>query len=98
MDCGAPMACQIQGTGQADVQWPSMHLVCNGADPPCGGAAGTAFADPKLGALGDHGGPTQTIVPAANSPAAGIGKSCPPTDQRGHARPANGCTAGAYQL
>ena len=84
--------------GQADVQWPSKHLVCDKPDPPCGGAAGTTFADPKLGALGDHGGPTKTIVPAANSPAAGIGKNCPMTDQRGHPRPATGCTAGAYQL
>ncbi len=97
-DCGAPMTCHSSGTGEGDVQWPSSHLVCDNADPPCGAKAGTTFADPLLGALGNNGGPTKTLVPAANSPAAGAGKACPPTDQRGNPRTPDGCTAGAVEL
>ncbi|HEX3757571.1 MAG TPA: choice-of-anchor Q domain-containing protein [Kofleriaceae bacterium] len=69
-----------------DLQWP-------------GGALCTAaplIADPMLGALGDHGGGEETLVPAAASPARGIAHDCPPTDQRGHPRP-DPCTAGAAE-
>jgi hypothetical protein len=99
MDCGAPMACQDgSSVGQADVQWPKKHLVCMGDDSPCAGGGGTTFADPLLGALADNGGPTKTILPAAGSPAAGIGKNCPVADQRGKPRKSDGCTAGAVEL
>src|SRR5262249_54257286 len=99
MDCGAPMTCQVSNdTGASDLQWPQNHIVCNGADAPCGGAAATMFADPKLGGLADNGGPTKTIMPAAGSPAIGIGKMCPMTDQRGQPRKnPDGCTAGAVE-
>jgi hypothetical protein len=98
-DCGAPMTCHVGAdTGASVVQWPKKHLVCNGDDVPCAGAAGTTFADPLLGALADNGGPTQTIVPKAGSPAIGIGKACPATDQRGKPRKAEGCTAGAVEV
>jgi hypothetical protein len=97
-DCGAAMACADgASTGQANVQWPDKHTVCTNPDPAC--ATGTTFADAMLGALGDHGGPTQTLVPAAGGPAAGVGKACPATDQRGNPRPMpDGCTAGAVEL
>lgn len=98
MDCGAPMACQINGSGQGDVQFPATHTVCNGADPPCGGASGTTFADPGLAALANNGGPTKTAAPSATGPAAGAGQNCLPIDQRGNPRAASGCTAGAYEL
>jgi hypothetical protein len=97
-DCGAPMTCHANGSGQGDVQWPAKHMVCDNADPPCGGQAGTTFADPLLGSLANNGGPTKTMAPAANSPAAGAGKSCPATDQRGNPRKPDGCTAGAVEL
>jgi hypothetical protein len=58
---------------------------------------GIQVADPMLGALGDHGGPTETMVPSATGPAAMHGTGCPATDQRGHARGAT-CTAGAVEL
>jgi hypothetical protein len=100
MDCGAPMACQVGSgtTGVADLQWPQDHVVCSGADTPCAGASATTFADPLLGALGDHGGPTETMVPGSGSPALGAGKSCPATDQRGTTRKATGCTLGAVEV
>ena len=57
------------------------------------------FADwPMLGALGSNGGPTQTLLPATGSPAAGLGTAnCPPTDQRGNPR-STPCTAGAVEI
>jgi hypothetical protein len=48
--------------------------------------------DPLLGALANNLGPTQTHLPLAGSPVidAGDPASCPPTDQRGDARPVDG--------
>jgi len=64
-------------------------------DAPC--TASITVADPLLGALGDNGGPTQTLVPAAGSPAQGAGSDCPATDQRGQPRGAT-CTSGAVEI
>lgn len=72
--------------GHGNVQWPSGSLC----------TASPLVADPLLGALGDHGGPTQTLVPAAGSPALALGTGCPPTDQRGNPR-GEPCTAGAVE-
>jgi len=95
-DCRSPMACSAGiSTGVGNQQWPAQHLVCPTRDRLCAG--GTIFRDPRLGALADNGGPTQTAVPLADSPALGAGLDCPATDQRGVIRPANGCTAGAVE-
>jgi hypothetical protein len=53
-------------------------------------------ADPELGALKDNGGVTETMLPAAGSPAIGQGTGCPPTDQRGLPRKTP-CTLGAVE-
>jgi hypothetical protein len=66
--------------------------------------------DPKLGTLGDDGGPTQTIPLLSGSPAidAGNPSGCTDssghlltTDQRGYPRPdpedTGGCDMGAYE-
>ena len=56
--------------------------------------------DPKLDALADNGGATQTMALGAGSPAIDTGKNtgCPATDQRGVARPVGtGCDIGAYE-
>ncbi len=70
--------------GSGNLQWPDGSLC----------TAAPLVADPMLGALGDNGGDTETMVPGAA--AAGIGSGCPPTDQRGHARGAT-CAAGAVE-
>jgi CSLREA domain-containing protein len=62
-----------------------------------------ATGDPKLGPLGDHGGPTQTIGLGAGSAAIDQGPTlaggCPPVDQRGVARPFGpACDIGAYEV
>ena len=95
-DCGSPMACAAgSSTGSHDLQWPKTHAVCATVDTAC--TPGTVFSDPELGALQSNGGPTKTAAPAPGSPAVGIGQTCPSTDQRGVARPASGCTAGAVE-
>ena len=94
---GAPMQCQVSATGTAstDLQWPRKHVVGTADDALC--VPGITFADPLLGALGDHGGAVTTALPGAGSPAIGIGKACPPTDARGKARKTDGCAAGAAE-
>jgi hypothetical protein len=95
-DCGSPMACSAgKSYGQNDLQWPATHAICSTADLAC--TPNTAFKNPELGALQNNGGPTETAAPLPGSPALGIGTNCPATDQRGTARPASGCTAGAVQ-
>ena len=54
-------------------------------------------ANPLLGELGHHGGDTETLVPASNSPARQLGTDCPAVDQRGVPR-AEPCTAGAVEV
>jgi CSLREA domain-containing protein len=62
--------------------------------------------DPLLGALGDHGGPTETYLPYQDSPAVdavdGAGLGCGtlfPVDARGIVRPQHGdCDAGAVEV
>ena len=70
-------------------------------------ATGDAFdSDPRLGALGNNGGPTLTLLPSAHGPAVNsipIGANgCGATladDQRGLNRPfGNGCDKGAVEL
>jgi hypothetical protein len=81
--CSDPLA-----DGGGNLEWPE------GA----GCAAGALAADPLLGALGDNGGATATLLPAAPSPARGLAaSSCPAVDQRGVAR-ATPCTAGAVEV
>ena len=92
---GAPMQCQVTGTGSGDLQWPIDHASGGGSDAKC--TPDTTFADPQLGTLADNGGATHTMLPAAGSPAIGAGVACPPTDQRGMTRPATGCTSGSVE-
>jgi parallel beta-helix repeat protein len=76
---------RTDGTG--NLQWPGGSLC----------TMSPTIADPMLGTLGNHGGPTETMVPSAGSPARRLGTGCPPTDQLGHARH-EPCTAGAVEV
>ncbi len=81
-------ACYRTLAGDHNLQWPAGEAECT---------PGIVTADPALGTLGDHGGPTLTRVPAADGPAAAAGSDCAATDQRGTAR-ATACTLGAHEL
>jgi hypothetical protein len=111
----------------ADNQAPVSSPNCGGTlksvgfnltDDATGAACGMTQAsdvvntEPDLGSLADNGGPTQTMLPSSNSPAAGVVPD--PTsvndtsvcgngalDQRGTARPSAGstsCTIGAVEV
>lgn len=70
-------------------------------DPSCGAASATrTIAAANLGPLADNGGPTNTRVPAAGSPAIDAASACAtPTDQRGQARPIGAkCDLGAVEV
>lgn len=55
--------------------------------------------NPLLAPLADNGGPTETMALLASSPAIDAGADCPPTDQRGVARPQGpGCDIGAFEV
>lgn len=67
----------------------------------CLGAGSLRNTDPKLGALVDNGGPTDTRRPAADSPAlnAAVGCGARSADQRGNALPAGpACDLGAVEV
>lgn len=84
-------SCDVEHTnGGGNIQWPAGGTTTSCAHAP-------TDADPILGALGDHGGDTEVMVPAAGSPADGIGMGCPATDQLGMPR-ATPCTAGAVEV
>jgi len=78
---------EVHSGGADNLQWPG--------DSACTSRA--LREDPQLGPLGMHGGPTETMVPAASSPARGLGTRCPATDQRGEPR-AGSCTVGAVEV
>ena len=95
-DPWTPMQCtNTPGSGANNVQWPRHRAVGGAADTLC--IKGIVFADPKLGALANNGGPTPTAAPASTSPLRGAGRNCPATDQRGVARNTSQCTVGAVQ-
>jgi hypothetical protein len=80
--------CDVEhADGGGNLQWPDQARC----------TASLSTADPLLGPLGDGGGPTETMAPAATSPARGRGLGCPATDQRGQPR-ASACTAGAVEV
>ncbi|MBI4672562.1 MAG: DUF11 domain-containing protein [Chloroflexi bacterium] len=76
--------------GGGNLRWPNTDATCVGA-----------FGDPKLGALADNGGPTQTLALQSGSAAIGaVNANCPATDQRGMTRPqptGGTCDSGAYE-
>ncbi len=72
------------------------------SDGSCQFSSGASFnfTDPKLGGMADNGGPTFTMMPAADSAALDFasGQGAPTTDQRGATRPFGaGYDAGAVE-
>jgi hypothetical protein len=76
------------------------HNICSDATANLSAPGSLNNTDPKLGPLGNCGGPTQTMPLLVGSPAINGGDTtgCPLTDQRGHSRPfGNACDIGAYE-
>jgi len=97
-----PMTCNVGAPlpGDGNLQWPELRIAEDGSvstvsDNECTSAI--TWADAELEPIADNGGPTPTRMPAATSPARGLGTGCPATDQRGEPRPATGCAAGAVE-
>ncbi len=76
------------------------HNLSNDTSCAITGSGDQRNVDPKLGPLAVNGGPTDTHMPLAGSPAidAGDNTGCPSNDQRGVSRPRGTCDVGAYEL
>lgn len=71
------------------------------SDSTCFTGSSALHADPKLGALADNGGQTDTLALSPGSPAVEHGQNagCPAVDQRGVTRPQGAkCDLGAYEV
>jgi hypothetical protein len=88
LNCTGSQYASPPATGENNVQWP------NGIQDDMDCTAGITRVDPMMGDLGDHGGPTPTVLPGNTSLPTGTG--CPPTDQRGDPR-GDPCTIGAVE-
>lgn len=80
--CDSPL-----GDGGGNLQWTETS--------PC---VLRLIADPLLGTLGNNGGPTETMIPAAGSPALSAGTGCPAADQLGNPRSSTTCTSGSVEI
>jgi len=81
------------------------HNIDSGASCALSGTGDLTNTDPKLDALADNGGPTQTESLQSDSPAIDAGDACPAADQRGFTRPLDGnadgtavCDIGAFEF
>lgn len=93
-----PISCRaafLEGSGNQ--QFPVDRSGAGSDDPSALCTSDTLVADALLGALGNHGGDTETLLPTAGSPVIGLASDCPATDQRGVAR-SEPCTAGAVEV
>lgn len=80
-----------------NIQYPQ-KTTGNWNDYECFG--GQTAVNPQLMALGNYGGPTQTMALPAGSPAVngGVNSGCPAADQRGYLRQDGQCDVGAFEL
>jgi hypothetical protein len=95
MNSEGRMTCGATETGSEDLQWPMDKTVGGSPDSPC--VTGITFADAKLSALMNNGGPTLTMAPGAPAGVVQVGTACPESDQRGNPRKTP-CTVGALEL
>lgn len=90
---GQAMSCNSTGTGANVMQWVSASS--SGGSDKC--IANITVANPLLANPANNGGPTSTMLPAANSPALEVGTSCESIDQRGNTRKTSKCDLGAVE-
>lgn len=87
-------SCASTGTGANVLQWVSSSK--SAGSGPC--ISGAIAKDPLLAAPADNGGPTYTMLPAADSGALQAGTNCETTDQRGQPRDTTTCDLGAVEV
>lgn len=89
----------LEGSLELDISYSVIGVIPDGFVPGTGTLVGV---NPLLGSLADNGGPTQTHLPANNSPAGALVplESCDlDADQRGTPRPiGEGCSAGSVEV
>jgi hypothetical protein len=90
-NCALGTGASAFSDGGGNLRWPSSDTSCIGT-----------LGDPKLSALANNGGPTQTMALQSTSAAigAGVNANCPLGDQRGMDRPqptGGKCDSGAYE-
>lgn len=79
----------VTGNAYAGLDYPNLVQSSSGRDGGTISGLPVSTSDPQLGPLGNHGGPTPTMVPAWTSPVVDAGyqgSTTPATDQRGLAR------------
>lgn len=87
--------CGAKGSGSHVMQW--LSTTNNGGYDSC--VDSILAVNPLLDSIpGDHGGPTPTLLLAAESPALQVGNDCESTDQRGNPRDTSSCDLGAVEL
>lgn len=97
VDGSSPINCAgLLADGGDNFQYPMLRADGSSDDPSALCAATVRREAPKLFALADNGGPTQTMVPHLNSPVIGASGSCLSIDQRGEPRPTP-CASGASE-
>jgi hypothetical protein len=93
---GGNTGCDYANGGSGNLQWP--QLAGTGPNALSGCVLGVSIGDPQLDDLGNHGGPTETFLPAPDGNAAGRGTQCPAVDQRNLPRnDRDACTAGSVE-
>lgn len=90
---GLAMSCGATGSGAHVLQW---LAIAPDNSTPC--VSGAVKKNPLLADPAANGGPTLTMMPAANSPVLNAGSGCEPKDQRGVSRATGGCDLGAVQF
>ena len=89
---GQAMSCSSTGTGRKVMQWLS-----SSRDGSTKCISGVIAKNPRLAAPANNGGPTLTMMPAANSPVLQAGSGCTSQDQRGASRKKSACDLGAVE-
>lgn len=91
LNCSGSAYASPPGMGDHNVQWPTGKNPADDMD--C--TPGITRADPMMGSIGDHGGPTPTVLPGATGLPRGT--DCPAIDQRGEPRDTSDCAIGAVE-
>jgi hypothetical protein len=95
-DGSAGAATDCEADGSPTIMSGGTNVAQDAGTCTFGGTGDQTAVDAMLGALADHGGPVETLEPAAGSPALGAGSCADKVDARGVPRTPP-CATGAFQ-